>query len=74
VAVCYADPTRAQELLGWQAKLGIEAMCQDTWRWQQMNPDGYRWFRLLSLSVGVGSMPPVTCHLCVKHPQKKTLG
>ena len=42
VAVCYADPTRAQELLGWQAKLGIEAMCQDTWRWQQMNPDGYR--------------------------------
>ena len=42
VAVCYADPTLAHELLGWQAKLGIEAMCQDSWRWQQMNPDGYR--------------------------------
>jgi len=41
VAICYADPTLAHELLGWQAKLGIEAMCEDTWRWQQMNPDGY---------------------------------
>ncbi|MCD8566240.1 MAG: UDP-glucose 4-epimerase GalE [Burkholderiaceae bacterium] len=42
VAVCYADPTLAKKLLGWQAKLGIDAMCSDTWRWQQMNPDGYR--------------------------------
>ena len=42
VAVCYADPGLAKELLGWQAKLGIDAMCSDTWRWQQMNPDGYR--------------------------------
>lgn len=42
VAVCYADPTFAHKLLGWQAKLGIDAMCADTWRWQQMNPDGYR--------------------------------
>ncbi|HEY7805445.1 MAG TPA: UDP-glucose 4-epimerase GalE [Orrella sp.] len=42
VAVCYADPTLAKDLLGWQAKLGIDAMCADTWRWQQMNPDGYR--------------------------------
>ena len=42
VAVCYADPGLAQELLGWQARLGIDAMCADTWRWQQMNPDGYR--------------------------------
>jgi UDP-glucose 4-epimerase len=42
VAVCYADPGLAKELLGWQAKLGIDAMCRDTWRWQQMNPDGYR--------------------------------
>lgn len=42
VAVCYADPTLAHQLLGWQAKLGIDAMCEDTWRWQQMNPDGYR--------------------------------
>ena len=42
VAVCYADPTLAKQVLGWQAKLGIDAMCSDTWRWQQMNPDGYR--------------------------------
>ena len=42
VAVCYANPTLAKKLLGWQAELGIDAMCSDTWRWQQMNPDGYR--------------------------------
>ena len=42
VAVCYADPRLAKTLLGWEAKLGIDAMCADTWRWQQMNPDGYR--------------------------------
>lgn len=42
VAVCYADPTLAHQLLGWKAKLGIETMCADAWRWQQMNPDGYR--------------------------------
>lgn len=42
VAVCYADPKLAKKLLGWQAKLGIDAMCSDAWRWQKMNPDGYR--------------------------------
>ncbi|UOD51397.1 UDP-glucose 4-epimerase GalE [Orrella daihaiensis] len=42
VAVCYADPALAHKLLGWQAKHGLDAMCADTWRWQQMNPDGYR--------------------------------
>lgn len=42
VAVCYADPTFARHLLGWEAKLGIEAMCADAWRWQRMNPDGYQ--------------------------------
>ena len=35
VAQCYADPSRAREVLGWQAQLGIDAMCKDTWRWQQ---------------------------------------
>ena len=35
VAQCYADPSLARELLGWKAELGIEAMCADTWRWQQ---------------------------------------
>ncbi len=35
VAVCFADPSLAREKLGWQAERGIEAMCADTWRWQQ---------------------------------------
>ena len=42
VAVCYADPSLAMKVLGWQAKLGIDDMCTDAWRWQQMNPNGYR--------------------------------
>ena len=42
IASCYADPAKAEALLGWRAKLGIEAMCADGWRWQSGNPDGYR--------------------------------
>jgi UDP-glucose 4-epimerase len=42
VAQCYADPTLAQKMLGWQAMLGLGDMCADTWRWQFNNPDGYR--------------------------------
>ncbi len=38
---CYADPTRARELLGWQASRDIDAMCADSWRWQRLNPKGY---------------------------------
>jgi UDP-glucose 4-epimerase len=34
VAQSYADPSLARSMLGWEAKLGIEAMCADTWRWQ----------------------------------------
>jgi UDP-glucose 4-epimerase len=41
IASCYADPTAAVELLGWRAEKGLEEMCADTWRWQQMNPTGY---------------------------------
>lgn len=41
VAEVYADPTLAQRLLGWQARLDVDAMCRDAWRWQSMNPDGY---------------------------------
>ena len=41
IAKCYADPSYAKEVLGWEAKKGIEAMCEDTWRWQYKNPDGY---------------------------------
>ena len=35
IAACYADPTLARELLGWQAERGLDAMCADAWRWQQ---------------------------------------
>jgi UDP-glucose 4-epimerase len=35
IAECWADPGLAKQLLGWQAKLGIEKMCADAWRWQQ---------------------------------------
>ena len=41
IAVCYADPTKAKEELGWEAQYGIEEMCADSWNWQQKNPDGY---------------------------------
>ena len=41
IAACYADPSKASALLGWKAALGIDRMCEDTWRWQTMNPDGY---------------------------------
>ena len=37
----YADPALAKKVLGWEAKLGIDRMCADTWRWQQQNPNGY---------------------------------
>ena len=42
VAMCYANPKKANEELGWEAKFGIEEMCQDAWRWQSNNPNGYR--------------------------------
>lgn len=41
IAECYADPTLAKEVLGWEAKFGIERMCKDADRWQSMNPNGY---------------------------------
>ena len=41
VATCFADPSRAFELMGWRAELDLDRMCQDAWRWQQANPRGY---------------------------------
>ena len=38
---CYADPTYAKNVLKWSAKFGIDKMCEDSWRWQKNNPDGY---------------------------------
>ena len=42
IAVCYADTTRVNELLGWSAKYSLEDMCQDSWNWQRKNPNGYK--------------------------------
>lgn len=41
IASCYASADRAQSLLGWKAERSINDMCQDTWRWQSNNPNGY---------------------------------
>ena len=41
IATCYADPAYALEKLGWSAELELDEMCEDTWRWQSQNPDGY---------------------------------
>ena len=42
IAECYADPKKAREVLGWEAQYGIEEMCASSWKWQSMNPNGYR--------------------------------
>lgn len=41
IPICYADPTKAEQVLGWVAEKGINEMCEDAWRWQSNNPDGY---------------------------------
>ncbi len=41
VAKCYADPTYAKDVLGWEATRDINQMCEDSWRWQSNNPNGY---------------------------------
>ena len=41
IAMCYADPAKALKVLGWKAEHGLDEMCEDTWRWQSQNPQGY---------------------------------
>ncbi|MGL6072223.1 UDP-glucose 4-epimerase GalE [Craterilacuibacter sp.] len=41
IAACWADPSTARELLGWQAEKTLQDMCNDSWRWQSLNPKGY---------------------------------
>ena len=41
IAECYADPTKAYEVLGWKAERDLLKMCEDSARWQKNNPDGY---------------------------------
>ena len=41
IAACYADAAKAKAELGWEAQYGIKEMCEDSWRWQSQNPNGY---------------------------------
>ena len=41
LAVCYADPAKSAEVLGWKATKNLTDMCRDSWRWQSQNPKGY---------------------------------
>jgi len=41
LAAYWADPAHALSTLGWHAEKTIDDMCQDTWRWQSQNPNGY---------------------------------
>lgn len=41
IATCYSDPGKAYKELGWKAERDIEEMCEDSWRWQKQNPNGY---------------------------------
>lgn len=41
IAMCYADPSKAKAELEWEAKYAVDDMCEDSWRWQSSNPNGY---------------------------------
>ena len=41
IATCYCDASKAEKELGWKAENGIREMCEDFWRWQSNNPQGY---------------------------------
>lgn len=41
IAMCYADSNKAKKELGWEAKYDLDEMCEDSWRWQNNNPNGY---------------------------------
>lgn len=51
IAACYADPTKANIEIGWKAEFGIKEMCEDSWRWQSNNPDGYNDDELLEVAL-----------------------
>jgi UDP-glucose 4-epimerase len=42
VGACYADPTKAKEEMNWSAEYDLKKMCEDSWKWQWLNPNGYR--------------------------------
>ena len=42
IAICYADPSFSEKKIGWTAEYHLDKMCEDTWRWQSKNPDGFK--------------------------------
>ena len=42
IAICFADPTKAAQELGWVAERDLSQMCRDSWKWQSLNPNGYK--------------------------------
>lgn len=42
IATCFADPSYAKKVLDWEVRKGIDEMCEDSWRWQSNNPEGYK--------------------------------
>lgn len=42
IAKCFADASKAYKILGWKAEKDIDQMCEDSWRWQSQNPNGYK--------------------------------
>jgi len=42
IATCYAEPTFAEKELGWKAEKNMDDMCRDSWKWQSLNPEGYK--------------------------------
>jgi UDP-glucose 4-epimerase len=53
IAVCYADPSKAEKELGWKAEKGMDEMCRDSWRWQSDNPNGYDGPRMMDRSRSI---------------------
>ncbi|MEF9896598.1 MAG: GDP-mannose 4,6-dehydratase, partial [Clostridia bacterium] len=42
IAMCYANADKAKAELGWEAQYELDEMCEDSWRWQSSNPNGYK--------------------------------
>ncbi|MDN3450132.1 UDP-glucose 4-epimerase GalE [Planococcus sp. APC 3906] len=42
IGVCYANPEKAKTVLGWKAEKNLKEMCEDSWKWQSENPNGFQ--------------------------------
>lgn len=62
IATCYANPTKAKEELGWEAKISVEQGIKDAWNWQFKNPNGFRTPAEVDKEKKDG-LPPRTCNV-----------